>query len=42
MQDKVNGQRKKLSLSAGGKLTLKNSITTKKSPNSILATFQLC
>ena len=37
MQDKVNGQRKKLSLSAGGKLTLKNSITTKKSPNSVTA-----
>ena len=37
MQDKVNGERKKLSLSSGGKLTLKNSITTKKSPNSVTA-----
>ena len=35
MEDKVNGERKKLSLSSGGKLTLKNSITTNKSPNSI-------
>ena len=34
MSDKVNGERKKLSLSSGGKLTLKNSITNK-SPNSI-------
>ena len=37
MQDKVNGERKKLSLSSGGKLTLKNSITTKKSSNSVTA-----
>ena len=37
MQDKINGERKKLSLSSGGKLTLKNSITTKKSPNSVTA-----
>ncbi len=35
MADKVNGERKKLSLSSGGKLTLKNTITTNKSPNSI-------
>ena len=35
MEDKVNGERKKLSLSSGGKLTLKNSITTNKSSNSI-------
>ena len=37
MEDKVNGERKKLSLSSGGKLTLKNSISTNKSPNSITA-----
>ena len=37
MQDKVNGERKKLSLSSGGKLTLKNSITTKMSSNSVTA-----
>ena len=37
MKDKVNGERKKLSLSSGGKLTLKNSITTNKSSNSITA-----
>ena len=35
MEDKVKGERKKLSLSSGGKLTLKNSIITNKSPNSI-------
>ena len=35
MENKVNGERKKLSLSSGGKLTLKNSITTNKSHNSI-------
>ena len=35
MAEKVNGERKKLSLSSGGKLTLKNSITTNKSPNSV-------
>ena len=34
MEDKVNGERKKLSLSSGGKLTLKNSIATNKSSNS--------
>ena len=37
MVEKVNGERKKLSLSSGGKLTLKNSITANKSPNSITA-----
>ena len=37
MEDKINGQRKKLSLSSGGKLTLKNSIAANKSPNSIIA-----
>ena len=37
MEDKVNGERKKLSLSSGGKLTLKNSISANKSPNSITA-----
>ena len=37
MEDKVNGERKKLSLSSGGKLTLKNSISANKSPNSIIA-----
>ena len=37
MEDKVNGERKKLSLSSGGKLTLKNSISANKSPNSIKA-----
>ena len=35
MEDKVNGERKKLSLSSSGKLTLKNSIATNKSPSSI-------
>ena len=35
MEDKVNGERKKLSLSSGGKLTLKNSIITNKTSNSI-------
>ena len=35
MEDKVNVERKKLSLSSSGKLTLKNSIATNKSPNSI-------
>ncbi len=35
MADKLIGERKKLSLSSGGKLTLKNSITTNKSSNSI-------
>ncbi len=37
MENKVNGERKKLSLSSGGKLTLKNSISANKSPNSIKA-----
>ena len=37
MEDKVNGERKKLKLSSGGKLTLKNSISSNKSPNSITA-----
>ena len=37
MKDKVDGGRKKLSLSSGGKLTLKNSIAANKSPNSISA-----
>jgi hypothetical protein len=37
MEDKVNGERKKLSLSSGGKLTLKNSVATNKTPNSITA-----
>ena len=37
MENKVNGERKKLSLSSGGKLTLKNSIITNKSANSITA-----
>ena len=35
MNDKINGERKKLSLSSGGKLTLKNSFTANKTPNSI-------
>ena len=35
MENKVNGERKKLSLSSGGKLKLKNSIITNKSQNSI-------
>ena len=37
MENKVNGERKKLSLSSGGKLTLKNSIIANKSSNSITA-----
>ena len=41
MEDKVNGERKKLSLSSGGKLTLKNSISANKSPNSIKPTQEL-
>ena len=36
MEDKISGERKKLSLSSG-KLTLKNSISTNKSPNSFSA-----
>ena len=31
MEDNINGERKKLSLSSGGKLTLKNSLSTKAS-----------
>ena len=30
MEDKLNGERKKLSLSSGGKLKLKNSIISKR------------
>ena len=37
MENKVNGERKKLSLSSGGKLTLKNSIIANKPSNSITA-----
>ena len=37
MEDKVNGERKKLSLSSGGKLTLKNSIIANKPSNSVTA-----
>ncbi len=37
MEDKTNGERKKLSLSSGGKLTLKNSVSTTKKPNNITA-----
>ena len=37
MEEKINGERKKLSLSSGGKLTLKNSTSTPKSTNSITA-----
>ncbi len=37
MEDKVNGERKKLSLSSGGKLTLKNSVAANKPNNSITA-----
>ena len=40
MEDKVNGERKKLSLSSGGRLTLKNSIAANKSHNSIYFDFQ--
>ena len=35
MEDKTNGERKKLSLSLGGKLTLKNSVSSSKPSNSI-------
>ena len=31
MEDNINGERKKLSLSSGGKLTLKNSLSSKAS-----------
>ena len=37
MENKVNGERKKLSLSSGGKLTLKNSIIANKPSNGITA-----
>ena len=37
MENKGNGERKKLSLSSGGKLTLKNSIISNKPSNSIKA-----
>ena len=35
MEENINGERKKLSLSSGGKLTLKNSISSSKPSNSI-------
>jgi translation initiation factor IF-2 len=35
MEEKTSGERKKLSLSSGGKLTLKNPVSSSKSPNSI-------
>ena len=35
MEDKTSGERKKLSLSLGGKLTLKNSVSSSKATNSI-------
>jgi hypothetical protein len=35
MEENTNGVRKKLSLSSGGKLTLKNSVSSSKSSNSI-------
>jgi hypothetical protein len=35
MEENINGERKKLSLSSGGKLTLKNSVSSSKSSNSI-------
>jgi hypothetical protein len=35
MEEKTNGERKKLSLSLGGKLTLKNPITSSKSTSSV-------
>ena len=35
MEEKNNGERKKLSLSSGGKLTLKNPVSSSKSPNSV-------
>ena len=35
MEDKSSGERKKLSLSLGGKLTLKNPIPSSKLPNSV-------
>ena len=35
MEEKTNGERKKLSLSLDGKLTLKNPITSSKSTSSV-------
>ena len=35
MEENIKGERKKLSLSSGGKLTLKNSVSSSKSSNSI-------
>ena len=35
MEENINGERKKLSLSSGGKLTLKNSVSSSKPSNSI-------
>ena len=35
MEENTNGERKKLSLSLGGKLTLKNPLSSPKSPNSV-------
>ena len=35
MEENINGERKKLSLSSGGKLTLKNSVSPSKPSNSI-------
>ena len=35
MEDKSSSERKKLSLSSGGKLTLKNPIPTSKLPSSV-------
>ena len=35
MEENKNGERKKLSLASGGKLTLKNSVSSTKSSNSI-------
>ena len=35
MEENINGERKKLSLSSGGKLTLKNSVSSSKLSNSI-------
>ena len=35
MEENTKGERKKLSLSSGGKLTLRNSVSSSKSSNSI-------
>ena len=35
MEENINGERKKLSLSSSGKLTLKNSVSSSKLSNSI-------